>query len=250
MQIGRDGLRPRKKKKTSRAASKTISAVSGTPSTTNYMQPIQVPFPPTLVSRLSIRSQADLQEQLRIKQTTERQEQKLYAPPAPQIRQLNEEDLLQQEFEDLKREEQQQDFPRMPMMRKEELTRPASPPIPSNPPSLASVSEEESTDFFKRAKELFPPTRPRLTPQSSVASLGAEEFSGFFTQVEEPVSQEPPPPPPQPKRRGRPSSDFKTVIMLHKEIRAKVSPAPKGLAGKNKEQTYALAERLGIDIMK
>jgi len=242
--IGRDGSRPRKKKKTSRAASKTISAVSGTPSTTNYMQPIQVPTPPTLVSRLSIRSQADLQEQLRIKQTTEREQQKLYAPqlPAPPSfkRQLSEEELLQREFTE------EEDLPRMPMMRKEELTRPPSPPILSNPPSLASVSEEESTDFFKRAKELCPASRRRLAPQSSVGQAAEEEFTGFFTQPEERADS----PPAPPKRRGRPASDFKTILTLRKEIRAKVSPPPKNLDKMPKDELQAAAKQLGIDIMK
>lgn len=86
------------------------------------MRPIQVPVNPTLVSRLSIRSQADLQEQLRIKQTTERQEQHLYSPPtpAPQMEELDEELLVQKELAEVKeaeeREGREPDDPFMPMM--------------------------------------------------------------------------------------------------------------------------------------
>ena len=202
------------------------------------MQPIQVPTPPTLVSRLSIRSQADLQEQLRIKQTTERQEQKLYAPPTPVsfTRQLEEEELVQRELAEVKEPEAPSpDFPRMPIMRKEEL--------------------------------FSAPRNPRLTPQSSLESVAEEEFTGFFARAKEELreslgsppptppkaradSPTPPPQAPPQKRRGRPASDFKTILTLRKEIRAKVSPPPKGLDKLGKEELQAEARKAGIDIMK
>lgn len=233
IQLGRDGLKkPTKKRKTKRPASKTISAVSGAPETTNYMRAIQTPSIPTLVTGLSIRSQADLQEQLRIKQTTEREDVKLYPTPAPASfkRRLEDEELVQQELvpapaEEVKQAEEPEpmmDFPRMPLMRKEEL--------------------------------LSPPPRapPRLTPQSSLASLAEEEeeFIGYFGGLQQERADLPTPPPAPRRRRGRPASDFKTILTLRKEIRAKVSPAPFGLASMSKDELQAEAMRAGIDIMK
>lgn len=197
----------------------TVSAVNATPSTTNYMRAIQVPTPPTLVSRLSIRSQADLQEALRIKQTTERQEQHLYSPPSPTTREL------------------------------------------------AEVKEAEEREGPAPGTSLRPPVMPmmplssinrpsRLTPQSSLGSVSEEQFAGFFQPFSIPSTpgtmspRESRTPSLRPPARGRKPSDFKTVVELKREIRGKVSPAPKGLANKNKEETYALAESLGINLKK
>ncbi len=183
----------------------TVSAVNATPSTTNYMRAIQVPTPPTLVSRLSIRSQADLQEALRIKQTTERQEQHLYSPPSQTTREL------------------------------------------------AEVKEAEEREGPAPGTSLRP---SRLTPQSSLGSVSEEQFSGFFQPLSIPSTpgtmspRESRTPSLRPPARGRKPSDFKTVVELKREIRGKVSPAPKGLANKNKEDTYALAESLGINLKK
>lgn len=105
------------------------------------MRPIQVPVNPTLVSRLSIRSQADLQEQLRIKQTTERQEQHLYSPPtpAPQMEELDEELLVQKELAEVKeaeeREGREPDDPFMPMIPLSSINRPGLTPRSLRPPA-------------------------------------------------------------------------------------------------------------------
>ena len=198
----------------------TVSAVNATPSTTNYMRAIQVPTPPTLVSRLSIRSQADLQEALRIKQTTERQEQHLYSPPS-------------------------------------QTTRDGDTPLAPNT-ELAEVKEAEEREGPAPGTSLRPPiNRPsRLTPQSSLGSVSEEQFAGFFQPLSIPSTpgtmspRESRTPSLRPPARGRKPSDFKTVVELKREIRGKVSPAPKGLANKNKEGTYALAESLGINLKK
>jgi len=184
------------------------------------MRTIQTPTIPTLVTGLSIRSQADLQEQLRIKQTTEREQQKLYAPPAPASfkRRLEDEELVQRELAEVKEAEEppSPDFPRMPIMRKEELF--------SAP--------------------------PRLTPQSSLGSVAEEEdFTGYFSRPKE-AEQRPLRPPARPARRGRPPSGFKTVKELKDEIKGMVSPPPKGLSGFNQAKTRQFAESIGIDIMK
>jgi len=192
------------------------------PSTTNYMQPIQVPFPPTLVSRLSIRSQADLQEQLRIKQTTERQEKQLYAPPTPAPasfkRQLEDEELVQRELAEVKEAEEPEppmmDFPRMPLMR-------------MTPASLGSIAEQgEFTGYFSREDPETGPTPTPTPPMPPTPTLR---------------------PPARAPVRGRPRADEKTVDQLKSEIRA---TGYVGYSNKNKEQLKEIARTLDIDIMR
>ena len=213
IQLGRDGLRPRKKRKTKRPASKTITAVSGAPETTNYMRTIQTPTIPTLVTGISIRSQADLQEQLRIKQTTEREQQKLYEPPtSAQIKQLQDEQLVEKQLVPAPAEEVKEaaepeppmmDFPKMPLMR-------------MTPSSLGSIAEQgEFRGYFSREDPETAPT-PRLRP---------------------------------PARPGRPRGGEKTVDELKAEIRAS-GKAPAGFSSKRKDELKLIAEELGIDIMR
>ena len=212
IQLGRDGLKkPTKKRKTKRPASKTITAVSGAPETTNYMRAIQTPTIPTLVTGISIRSQADLQEQLRIKQTTEREQQKLYEPPAPQIKQLQDEQLVQEKLapppapapaEEVKEAEEPEppmmDFPKMPLMR-------------ITPPSLGSIAEQG-------------------------------EFRGYFSRQDPETA---PTPKLRPPARGRPRADVKTVDELKAEIR---NTGYVGYSNKNKKELQAIAVELGIDL--
>ena len=222
IQLGRDGLKkPTKKRKTKRPASKTISAVSGAPETTNYMRTIQTPTIPTLVTGISIRSQADLQEQLRIKQTTEREDVKLYPTPAPAPatfkRRLEDEELVQQELL----------------------------PAPAEEAKQAEEPEPPMTDFPKMPVM-------RITPASlgSIAEQG--EFRGYFSREDPDITPTPTPPkttPLRPPARGRPRADEKTVDELKAEIRAS-GKAPAGFSSKRKDALKEIARELGIDIMR
>jgi len=136
------------------------------------MRPIQVPVNPTLVSRLSIRSQADLQEQLRIKQTTERQEQHLYSPPtpAPQMEELDEELLVQKELAEVKeaeeREGREPDDPFMPMMPLSSIEdfRQGLTPRSLRPPSRPPARGRKPFKAVKTVAELKQEIRETVSP--------------------------------------------------------------------------------------
>ncbi len=140
---------------------------------------------PTLVSRLSIRSQADLHEALRIKQTTERQEQHIYGPPA----------LLQQSaFDEL---DEADKIRGLDEPRGEEGGRPSSPTesVFGPPQSIASIDTNFTTPDRIRATSLREFQKKKALQQQAV---------------------QPPPPEGAPKKKEK-----TTVMQLREQVKAR-----------------------------
>ena len=165
---------------------------------------------PSLVSRLSIRSQADLHEALRIKQTTERQEQHIYAPPAP--------GLLQQQsaFDEL---DEADKIRGLDEPRGEEGGRPSSPTgsVFGPPQSIASIDTNFTNPDRIRATSLR-----EFQKKKALQQLGAEESEGrapddpFMPMMPlSSLNRKPPPPPPgAPKKKP-------TVKQLREQVKAR-----------------------------